>query len=165
MDYSRLFHHYTERRGNLLCDDDEYIESVSPSVPQKRPHTHYRFRYFSYTFSLNCGIPSITLLGEKKDYHSILQRIEKLAEFGEEPRFFGRLLQPVLREFCDAFDAVANGGIPNIDFWSRICHYESGGSGPDWLGGWIGAFCVWNDKGEWQGQKLEDIEKPLKPHE
>jgi hypothetical protein len=163
--YSRLFHYYTERRGDLLCDDDEYIEGVSSTVPGSGHTLIHRFRYFSYKFTLDCGIPSVTLLGEKKDYHSILQRIEKLAEFGEESRFFGRLLQPIMIEFCNAFDAVASGGIPNVDFWSRICHYKSNGSGPDWLGGWIGAFCVWNDKGEWQGQKLEDIEKPLQPHE
>jgi Domain of unknown function (DUF4419) len=108
-----------------------------------------------------CGIPSITLLGEKEDYDSILQRTERLAEFGEEPRFFARLLQPVLKEFGDAFDAAASGRVPNEDFWGRICHYQAGGSGPSYLGGWIGAFCVWGEKGEWQGGSLQDIEKPL----
>jgi len=108
-----------------------------------------------------CGIPSITLLGEREDYSSILQRIERLGEFGKEPSFFARLLRPVLKEFCDAFDASANGKVPNQDFWGCICHYETGGSGPSYLGGWIGAFAVWDDMGKWQGGSLEDIEKPL----
>lgn len=106
---------------------------------------------------LMCGIPSITLLGEKTDYASILQRTERLAEFGQEPAAFARLLQPVLQEFCNTFDAAK----PNQDFWGRICHYQSGGSGPSYLGGWMTAFAVWGEKGQWQGGNLQDIEKPV----
>lgn len=106
---------------------------------------------------LDCGIPSITLLGEKADYMSILERIERLAEFGEEPTIFGRLLKPVLQEFCNAFDGP---DALNHDFWSRICH-EEGGSGRSDLSGWITSFTVFSGKGNWLGQKLEDMEKPL----
>jgi hypothetical protein len=69
--------------------------------------------------------------------------------FGEEPTAWAALLRPIFKRFVNAFD-----GEPDRDFWGRVCHFESGGSGPTYLSGWITAFCVWNDKGEWQGPPL-----------
>jgi hypothetical protein len=108
-----------------------------------------------------CGIPSITLLGNKDDYLSILQRLDKLEEFGSESTIFSRLLRPILRQFAIAFDMVEEGKTPDPDFWGRICHYDSGGSGPSYISGWLTAFCVWSQKGEWQGVNLDQIEQPL----
>ncbi|KAF8966098.1 hypothetical protein BDZ97DRAFT_1809483 [Flammula alnicola] len=105
--------------------------------------------YFSYTFELTCGIPSVTLEGEKSDWEKLLSRIDKLNDFGPEPAAWATLLRPILTRFVKAFD-----GEPDLDFWGRVCHYHSGGSGPTYLSGWVTAFCVWSNTGEWQGPSL-----------
>ncbi|CAA7263991.1 unnamed protein product [Cyclocybe aegerita] len=76
--------------------------------------------YFDYVFFLDCGIPSITLEGEKEDWENILRRLDKLDEFGQEPTAWARMLRPILKRFVDAFD----GGKRDAEFWGRICHYE-----------------------------------------
>ena len=104
---------------------------------------------------LRCGIPSVTLAGEKSDWEILLSRIDKLKEFGPEPEAWAALLLPILTRFVDAFD-----GQPDIDFWDRVCHHHKQASGPSYLSGWITAFCVWNKKGRWQGPSLNDTETP-----
>lgn len=100
-----------------------------------------------------CGLPSVTLLGTKADYESILNRLEKLNEMGTEARAFTSLLRPIIKQFIATFDAIAAGREPNMDFWGKICHEENMGSGPRYLSGWLTAFCVWNADGKWQGPK------------
>ena len=93
-----------------------------------------------------CGIPTVTLLGERADYEDILKRLEKLPELGPEASTFADLLRPVLRNFIATFDPEQS--TVSHDFWSKIAHHLGGGSGPSYLGGWLTAFCFWNDKGE-----------------
>ncbi|EQC34413.1 hypothetical protein SDRG_08183 [Saprolegnia diclina VS20] len=50
-----------------------------------------------------------------------------------------------------------------VPFWDRICSHEGGGSGPSYLNGWISVFCVFNDKGQWQGDKMTDTVLLRKP--
>ncbi|CAA7266754.1 unnamed protein product [Cyclocybe aegerita] len=114
--------------------------------------------YFSYRMQLCCGIPSVTLEGTKSDWEKLLARIDKLTTFGAEPTAWVALLRPILRRFVDAFD-----GHPDVDFWGRVCHYHSQGSGTKYLSGWITAFCVWDSKGKWQGPSIDSgMEKPLR---
>jgi len=110
--------------------------------------------YFSYKFSLMCGIPRVTLAGEKKDWENVLQRLEKLKEYGVQSIAWYHLLVPVLSRFVKAFDDP--NGAENIDFWQRVAHFEGGGSGPTWLSGWITAFCVFDAKGKWIGDRFKD---------
>ncbi|KAF9553394.1 hypothetical protein CPC08DRAFT_697765 [Agrocybe pediades] len=105
--------------------------------------------YFSYTIGLACGIPSVTLEGERSDWVKILERIDKLEAFGVEPKAWANLLRPILRRFVGAFD-----GEPDLDFWGKVCHHYNMGSGPTYLSGWVTAFCVWSNKGKWQGPNL-----------
>lgn len=102
-------------------------------------------KYFSYTMSLTCGIPSVTLLGERADWVDIRGRLDKLRHFGREPERFGRLLIPVLDHFIGSFDRPEDPRI--VDFWSKIADRYSGGSGPTYLSGWITAFCFWDAEG------------------
>jgi len=102
--------------------------------------------YFDYEFSTMCGIPSVTLEGEKSDWERLLTRLDKLDSFGEEPKAWAGMLRPIFTRFVRAFD-----GKPDIDFWSRVCRHHPQGSGSDILSGWITAFCVWSSEGEWQG--------------
>ncbi|KAF9525533.1 hypothetical protein CPB83DRAFT_546657 [Crepidotus variabilis] len=110
--------------------------------------------YFTYEIRLRCGIPSITLNGSKEDWSSVVLRLDKLASFGQEPAAFAELLRPVLLRFVQAFDKNELGEVQDIDFWSKICHVATGGSGPPHLSGWLTAFCVWNQDGQWMGPKL-----------
>lgn len=50
-------------------------------------------KYFSYKLCLECGIPSVTLLGERRDYENIMKRLEKLLSFGEETGEWSQLLK------------------------------------------------------------------------
>ncbi|KAJ7119256.1 hypothetical protein C8R43DRAFT_1152464 [Mycena crocata] len=110
-------------------------------------------QYFSYEFhALRCGIPRVTLEGERGDWVDILGRLEKLKEYGVETIAWYHLLRPVIARFVAAFDAPASAD--NVDFWQRIAHFHPGMSGPDFYSGWINAFCVFSPTGEWLGHQL-----------
>ena len=104
-----------------------------------------------------CGIPSVTLEGEKSDWERLLARLDKLDSFGEEPKIWATLLRPILTRFVRAFD-----GEPDVDFWSRVCHYHTQGSGRTYLTGWITAFCVWSSQGKWQVPSLSEPPRTIK---
>jgi hypothetical protein len=55
-------------------------------------------KYFGYDLGLSCGLPSVTLLGEKSDWEDIFSRLDRLKSFGEEPTAFYRLLKPVVKK-------------------------------------------------------------------
>lgn len=108
-------------------------------------------KYFTYSCSVVCGLPSVTLEGEKKDYQSILRRIEKLKEYGEETTIWYHLLRPILKRFVGAFDNPSDS--VNLDFWNRVVDQRSI-CGGDLISGWITAFCVFDREGRWVGYPL-----------
>jgi hypothetical protein len=112
-------------------------------------------KYFSYKMCLACGIPRVTLEGEKADWEKILNRLEKLKEYGLQTIAWYHLLLPVISRFVRAFNAPD--AEENLDFWGRVAHYHSGGSGPAWLAGWITAFCVFDEDGKWMGNPFKDV--------
>ncbi|KAG8218012.1 hypothetical protein J3R82DRAFT_6204 [Butyriboletus roseoflavus] len=116
--------------------------------------------YFASKFSLRCGIPKVTLEGEKKDWQTILHRLEHLKKYGIQTIAWYHLLRPILSRFVNAYDHPTNPD--NLDFWNKIAHRELG-SGPQWLSGWITAFCVFNERGQWQGNTLN--EERIREHE
>ncbi|KAH7064407.1 hypothetical protein BKA63DRAFT_525332 [Paraphoma chrysanthemicola] len=103
-------------------------------------------KYFGYLMGLICGIPSVTLLGEKADWIDIRRRIDKLSHFGDEPTQFARLLSPILDHFIRTFDDANDAKV--VDFWTKIADKRSNGSGPTYLSGWITAFCFWSSEGK-----------------
>lgn len=103
-------------------------------------------KYFSYTCSITCGLPSVTLLGRKADYELILRRIDKLRSYGPEPSLFADLLTPVLKRFIRSFEAPNDPEV--LDFWNRIFSRYDMGSGSDEWSGWITAFLFWNEEGK-----------------
>jgi len=102
-------------------------------------------KYFSYGARMACGIPSVTLLGVKEDWQTLLESLEKLRVLGNEPTQFYALLKPVLTRFVRTFDDPESDNIE--DFWSRIAH-ESCGSGSHRISGWITAFSFWDQDGK-----------------
>ncbi|KAJ7267946.1 hypothetical protein C8J57DRAFT_352950 [Mycena rebaudengoi] len=109
--------------------------------------------YFSYGVSLCCGIPRVTLEGEKADWVNMLGRLEKLKEYGIETTAWYHLLRPVIARFVAAFDAPSSA--ENVDFWQRIAHHHAEMSGQDEYSGWITAFTTFNVEGKWIGHHLD----------
>lgn len=102
--------------------------------------------YFEYSMMLLCGIPSVTLLGERDDWVSIQRRLDRFDGWGEEAKEFAGRLKTVLRYLVRTFDEPDH---PEVhEFWSKIAHHESGGSGPTFLSGWMTAFCYWTPEGK-----------------
>lgn len=103
-------------------------------------------KYFSFMMRSCCGIPSVTLLGEQKDWENILYRLEYLSELGTEPDTFANLLKPILRGFVASFDAQRSQA--NTEFWDKMVHRNSMMSGQDYFSGWITAFGYWSEDGK-----------------
>ncbi|KAJ7621048.1 hypothetical protein FB45DRAFT_1062089 [Roridomyces roridus] len=110
--------------------------------------------YFEFKVMMfGCGIPRVTLEGTKSDWVDILNRIEKLKEYGIETTAWYHLLRPVIGRFVAAFDEPNHPG--NVDFWQRVAHYQPGGSGRgDYYSGWVTAFTVFSKEGKWLGLPL-----------
>jgi hypothetical protein len=113
--------------------------------------------YFEYTIQAGgCGIPRVTLEGERADWVDILGRLEKLKEYGLETTAWYHLLRPVITRFVAAFDAPTSPA--NVDFWQRVATYTPGGSGVgDYYTGWITAFTVFDKDGLWLGHTLDKV--------
>ncbi|KAL8999672.1 MAG: hypothetical protein Q9169_001489 [Polycauliona sp. 2 TL-2023] len=103
-------------------------------------------KYFDFGCCLMCGLPSVTLLGEKADWELLLTRLEKLKDYGEEPTQFYTMLKPVVSRFVGSFDNPTGSDI--IDFWQRMADKICQGSGPSYYSGWITAFCFWDEDGK-----------------
>lgn len=102
--------------------------------------------YFSYTAVMRCGVPSVTLEGTRNDWIEIQRRLDKLAEFGEQTTIWAAMLKPILAKWISAFE-----GEQDSDFWGHIASERHLGSGVPQIGGWITAFCVFDDKGKFTG--------------
>jgi hypothetical protein len=88
-------------------------------------------QYFSYSVSLCCGLPSVTLKGTLEDWNLLRSKAERLKEFGQpELTEWYSVLSPVLDQFVRSYE-----GDVDRDFWNRICTQKGGGSGPCFLQG------------------------------
>jgi hypothetical protein len=109
--------------------------------------------YFEYRFCLCCGIPRVTLLGTPCDWRALRTKIDRLPQYDLDKKLMSawhQLLAPVLDEFVRASE-----GQPDLAFWDRVCHRRRGGSGPEYLCGWVTAFAVFSSKGEWRGHRTD----------
>ena len=88
--------------------------------------------YFSYEFSSLCGIPEITIKGNKEDYNKILLSLESLRKYGLD--WWIDKLMPIIEQFILALE-----GQPNYDFWSSIYKQKNKSGGP-FITGWISNF-------------------------
>ncbi|KAJ6603218.1 hypothetical protein DFH09DRAFT_1458478 [Mycena vulgaris] len=105
-----------------------------------------------YKMNVLCGIPRVTLEGERQDWDIILRRLEKLKEYGIETIAWYHLLFPVISRLVKAFEDP--GSPTNLEFWQKVACTESCGSGTTYWSGWITAFCVFSTEGQWRGPKL-----------
>ncbi|CAJ2509861.1 Uu.00g057610.m01.CDS01 [Anthostomella pinea] len=103
-------------------------------------------KFFTYSWGTRCGIPAVTLLGERSDWVEIRRRAERLATYGAEPARWLRVLAPVLDGFVDGFADPA--GEAARRFWRGVCdEHVPNGSGSTTYSGWITAFCFWDEGG------------------
>jgi hypothetical protein len=102
-------------------------------------------KYFTYYMFLRCGLPAVTLNGEREDYVDIKKRLERLPGLGAEPTQWKTLLDPVLDGIINTFDNPDHADVK--DFWNSIAH-QNGGSGTHYLSGWLTAFCFWDSDGK-----------------
>ncbi|KAJ6545423.1 hypothetical protein B0H19DRAFT_1212277 [Mycena capillaripes] len=109
-------------------------------------------KYFKYKMSFTCGIPRVTLDGERQDWELVLRRLEKLKEYGLQTIAWYHLLVPVISWFVNAFDDPNSP--KNLSFWQRVVSDEEYGCDGSECSGWITAFCVFSAKGRWQGPGL-----------
>jgi hypothetical protein len=116
-------------------------------------------KYFTYGFCVLCGIPTVTLLGEREDWVKMVNKLDKLKQLGDEPTVFANLLKPVLDRFVLSFDDPTTDVVRH--FWN-VCAHQTGGSGPTYLSGWVTAFCFWNEDGKslYQSSGREPIGPP-----
>jgi hypothetical protein len=110
-------------------------------------------QYFSYTMQSFCGIPNVTLLGTPADYEDLARRVDRLLEFDNGTgvmKKWHEYLKPIFAELV----AASQGGKPhNLEFWSRVYSDHSEGSGSSLMSGWVTAFCCFDSKGKWQGDR------------
>ncbi len=107
-------------------------------------------KYSSYSMTINCGIPHVTLLGSTSDWESILSKLEKLKEYNLEKWYI--MLKPIVTQFLNA-----KRGQVDLDFWGKIAKYETGGCGRSpILSGWITIFCAFDEEGNFRGDISED---------
>lgn len=111
-------------------------------------------KYFTYTCCLACGIPSVTVLGEISDWETIINKLDKLEQLGEEPTHFAGLLRPILRNIILSFTEPTSPTV--IKFWNSIADEESM-SGSTTYNGWIAAFCDWSEEGEARDMDSGDL--------
>ena len=102
-------------------------------------------KYFSYRMTLGCGIPSVTLLGEREDWEKILGRLDKITQLGEEPTTFATTLRPIIRHFIASFDDLTSPSV--LSFWAQMIDRQCG-SGVDYATGWITGFVFWDGEGK-----------------
>ncbi|KAI9151353.1 hypothetical protein HJFPF1_08555 [Paramyrothecium foliicola] len=107
--------------------------------------------YFEFSGGIVCGLPAVTLLGEREDWVQLLDKLDHLDDFGPEPASYAQNLRPILERFVNTWDN------PNSqttrDFWKQIVRADrhfSCGAGPieyD-VSGWITGFMHWTPTGD-----------------
>ncbi|OPB46187.1 hypothetical protein A0O28_0063080 [Trichoderma guizhouense] len=105
--------------------------------------------YFEYIALCGCGFPSVTLVGEREDWVKLLEKLPKLATFGDEPTEWSKLLVKVVEKMIETFDRPDDEDTK--EFWMKAVHRagaEASGRGIDTLSGWITAFCFWDKEGQ-----------------
>ncbi|KAF4987415.1 hypothetical protein FGRMN_10376 [Fusarium graminum] len=110
--------------------------------------------FFEYEGMLVCGIPSVTLLGERQDWIKLMDKLEYLKEFGEEPARFADKLRPIMKRFVQTWDEPASEEVKM--FWEQIVRaskkWSCGEGANEWnVSGWITGFLHWDRDGGTRG--------------
>lgn len=134
--------------------------------------------YFEYSFECEtCGIPSVTLLGDRADWKELQDRIERIPRLTGEAVDFHHLLKPIARHMLLSFDEPTSDAV--LKFWRVIAsrerpRYSMSGGPSEYISGWITTFCFWTADGKrnafhkdvHSAHKLDDVQYfPLEPED
>lgn len=108
-------------------------------------------RYFEFSGGIICGLPSVQLLGERRDWARLEAKLQRLGEFGPEARDYAASLRPIFRRFVQTWDEPASDEVRA--FWTQIVRADrvvTCGAGPMEysISGWITGFLHWKEDGE-----------------
>ncbi|KAG5951056.1 hypothetical protein E4U53_003849 [Claviceps sorghi] len=105
--------------------------------------------YFEFSAELICGIPSITLLGNRDDWVKLYKKLDRLKEWGEEPTQYASRLRPILGRFVKTWDEPHSPATKS--FWEQIVranwHATCGPPTKYDISGWITGFVHWREDG------------------
>jgi hypothetical protein len=106
--------------------------------------------YFEFSGGIVCGLPQVTLLGERQDWVRLLGKLDRLADWGDEPAQYAENLRPILTRFVRTWDEPQSEDIKS--FWSQIVradhHFSCGRGAIEYtVSGWITGFMHWNHDG------------------
>ncbi|KAH0524095.1 hypothetical protein TsFJ059_009007 [Trichoderma semiorbis] len=107
--------------------------------------------YFEFSGGITCGLPEVTLLGERDDWVKLLGKLDRLKEWGEEPADYADRLRPILTRFVLTWDEPDCDEVK--DFWKNIVRSQRlfmCGAGPTGysISGWITGFLHWTVEGD-----------------
>jgi len=121
---------------------------------------------FVYDKPILCGLPSVNLDGELRDWEGILAKLDRFPALGVEADAYRARLKPVLSRIVSSFKE------PDSEasrlFWNQMVIAEKSeecGGAPRTISGWITAFLFWDVDGKPYGREkglfvLDDIAYP-----
>ncbi|KAK0386004.1 hypothetical protein NLU13_5841 [Sarocladium strictum] len=120
--------------------------------------------YFSFSGGITCGIPKVTLLGVKEDWVRLAEKLDHLADWGDEPAQYAKNLAPILEMFVRTWEKSKSKSV--TDFWKQIVRTHkqfSCGAGPTEydISGWITGFLHWREDGSvrvWDAANIQPSE-------
>ncbi|KAI1056710.1 hypothetical protein LB507_001542 [Fusarium sp. FIESC RH6] len=110
--------------------------------------------FFDFEGMLVCGIPSVTLLGEREDWVKLHSKLDRLYEFGTDAELFADALKPIMKRFVTSWDV--DGDAETREFWEQIVRakkkWSCGEGASEWdVSGWITAFQFFERDGKRRG--------------
>jgi hypothetical protein len=111
--------------------------------------------YFEFSMTTMCGIPEITLQGEKEDWEQLKNRVEGILGRFDDVGFWTDHLYPILDQF------IAATGQNKIDeeFWKSLYKIEGGSGGP-FLSGWIRSLFPYISVEEFETKSSKFVKNP-----
>ncbi|KAK7420537.1 hypothetical protein QQX98_002736 [Neonectria punicea] len=116
--------------------------------------------FFEFEGVIVCGIPSVTLRGDRRDWVRLLAKLDRLEEWGAEPAAFAANLRPIFRRFVrtwDEPDAPATTG-----FWAQMVRahkkWSCGAGAAEYdVSGWLTGFMHWTKAGRLRVEEEEEV--------
>ncbi|CAM1503185.1 Fc.00g079610.m01.CDS01 [Cosmosporella sp. VM-42] len=121
--------------------------------------------YFEFEGMVICGLPKVTLLGEREDWVRLLGKLDRLKEWGKQPQEYAQNLRPILSRFVKTWDEPESLEIKS--FWNQIVRadryrgWNCGGGGNEYeyhISGWITGFLHWRKDGNLRVVPKQDFD-------